>query len=217
MVQRDWPIGEWESPLKIRALRGGTVTEVVTFLEDAEGAYNALYSFNLNVFGWARARRFWRRFVLPDEPFGLLPFESGPSSHSELGERIIPEYRLELRRVSIQSPGFWEFFGGLNPLQQMREYLNDRHERRKDQEYRILAEKERMCLENEILRRQISKEDAGILRDQVSIMREAGMGITEIQQYVWSRLGQPLSQLGRHQDTKLIEASLNDDDHSLES
>jgi len=52
MVQRDWPIGEWESPLRLRALRGGTVTEIISFLEDMETAYNALYSFDLMIFEW---------------------------------------------------------------------------------------------------------------------------------------------------------------------
>ena len=31
-----------------------------------------------------------------------------------------------------ESPGFWEFLGSLNPLEVIRRYLNDRHERAKD-------------------------------------------------------------------------------------
>jgi len=188
MVQRDWPIGEWESPLRLRALRGGTVTEIISFLEDMETAYNALYSFDLMIFEWGRALRYRRRFVLPDELLGLLPFESRAGSLIERSEQLIPEYRLEVRRISIHSPGFWEFLGGLNPLQQLREYLNDRHERRKDHDYRILADKERISLEHEVLRQQISKEETGTLHDQVSIMRDVGMGNTEIQQFVWLRI-----------------------------
>jgi hypothetical protein len=105
MVQRDWPIGEWESPLRLRALRGGTVTEIISFLEDMETAYNALYSFDLMIFEWGRALRYPRRFVLPDELLGLLPFESRAGSLIERSEQLIPEYRLEVRRISIHSRG----------------------------------------------------------------------------------------------------------------
>jgi hypothetical protein len=158
-----------------------------------------------------QARRYWRRFMpLTEEFIGLFPFESSLTQFTGYAESMLPEYRLELRRVSIHSPGFWEFLGGLNPLKQLREYLNDRHERRKDQEYRELAEKERLCLENELLQRQILEKENTILRDQLSIMREVGLGDAEIRQFIWSRLGAPLAQLGRHQDNRLIEGSVNE-------
>lgn len=195
-------IGSAEQSLKVRALRGGTVTEIAAFLTDIEGAYNALYDFEWTVLQWGGRRRL-PPFIL-GELFGLFPFDHD-------GGELLPEYRLELRRVSIQSPGAWEFLGGLNPIQQLREYLKDRHERRKDHEYRELAEKERLILENELLRRQILEKENGILRDRVAILREAGISDTEIQQVVWSRLGPPLSRLGRHQDTKLIEGPIDDE------
>jgi len=210
MVQRDGQIGGADRPLRIKALRGGTVTEVIDFLEDVEGAYNSLYSFNLTISRWHTTRRYWRRFIGSEELFGLLPFENGITQFASYPDQMLPEYRLELRRVSIQSPGFWEFIGGLNPLQQLREFLNDRHERRKDHEYRELAEKERLRLDNELLQRQILEKENSILREQLSIMREVGLGDAEIRQFIWSRLGAPLSQLGRHQDSGLIEGSVNE-------
>jgi hypothetical protein len=211
MVQRDWQIGGADRPLRIRALRSGTVVEVIGFLEDMERAYKSLYSFDMSISRWYNARRFWRRSLGPPEAFfGLLPLDDGLAHFAAYPESILPEYRLELRRVSIQSPGFWEFIGGLNPLQQLRDYLNDRHERRKDHEYRELAEKERLRLDNELLQRQIWEKENSILREQLSIMKEIGLGDAEIQQFIWSRLGSPLSQLGRHQDSGLIEGSVND-------
>jgi len=44
---------------------------------------------------------------------------------------VLPSERLFFSKVNIQSPGFWEVMGSLNPLQQIREYLKDRHERKK--------------------------------------------------------------------------------------
>lgn len=211
MADRDWQIGDAEGPIRIKALRSGTVAEVVTFLEDMERAYNSLYSFDMTISRWFKARRYWRRFLGPPEEFlGLLSFEDRPAHFSDDPGTMLPEYRLELRSISIQSPGFWEFIGALNPLQQLREFLNDRHERRKDHEYRELAEKERLRLDNELLQRQIWEKENSILRDQLSIMREFGLGDTEIRQFIWSRLGVSLSQLGRHQDSGLIEGSLKD-------
>ena len=76
----------------------------------------------------------------------------------------LPDYRLEIRRIQINSPGFWEFLGALNPLQQIREYLNDRHRRRQDHKYREQAERERLMLENEMIRRQIWEKENTIFK-----------------------------------------------------
>jgi hypothetical protein len=196
-------MGGAEQTLRIKVLRGGTVTEIATFLTDLEGAYNALYAFEWTISHWQRRRRFFPPFF-PDEFFGLLPSDQDARD-------VLPEYRLELKRVSIQSPGWLEVLGALNPLREIREYLKDRHERRKDHEYREPAEKDRLVLENDLLRRQILEKETSIFRDQVALLKEAGVSEDEIRQFIWSRLGQPLARLGRHQDTKLIEGPINDE------
>lgn len=114
--------------------------------------------------------------------FGLLPFET--NLYSDFADHVLPEYRLELRRVSIQSPGFWEFVGALNPLQQLREYLKDRHERRKDREYRERAEKDKLRLDNELLQRQILEKENSLLHEQIAIMRELGFSDAELRQFI---------------------------------
>ena len=58
----------------------------------------------------------------------------------------------------------------MNPLLQLREFLKQRHERRKDREYRECAEKERLRLDNELLQRQILEKENSILREQMSLM-----------------------------------------------
>ncbi len=206
MVQRDWRLEHRDELLRIKGLRGGTISEITEFLNDMEQAYNAIYAFDLRLSYWRGSRLYRRRIFGPDEWLGLDPsFLDGRLDFSDDPSQVLPEYRLQLTRVSIQSPGFWEFLGGLNPLQQMREYLRDRHERRKDREYRETAEKEKLKLENELLQREIIEKDTGILRDQIVILREIGLTDVEVRQVVWARLGKPLSQLGRHQDRGLIE------------
>lgn len=190
--------------LRITALRGGTIGEITAFLADLEAAYTRLYHFDV---GWMRPSSLRRRHLLFELEMGL-PFPFFETGREELSaDSILPVYRLVVSKVSISSPGFWEFLASLNPLQQIREYLNDRHKRRQDREYKELSERERLVLENDLIQRQIAEKDNAILRDRVQLMRELGFSDDEIRQFVWSQIGRPLAQLGRHQDTRLIEGA----------
>jgi hypothetical protein len=77
---------------------------------------------------------------------------------------VLPEDKLRLERIRFESPGFWEFLGALNSLEVIRQYLQDRHERQRDRQYRSAAEAERLALENEQLRTAIVRERLEILR-----------------------------------------------------
>jgi hypothetical protein len=181
--------------LRIRALRGGSVSEVATFLVDLEGAYNALYWFSSGIHGFFR--------------HGPLYISASPPFQVGQADQIVPERRLQLIRVSIQSHGFWEVLGSLNPLLQIREYLKDRHERRKDRAYREPAEAERLRLENEVLQRTIRAADLHEVRETLEMLREFGDD-ERVEQLLWSQLGPPLARLGRHQDSGLIEGPEDD-------
>ena len=186
--------------LKITGLRGGTAVEIASFMTDMENAYNSFYLFDDGLRTTYTTRRYARRLLFYDE----LLYNGILTPNWRTGDEIIPINRLELSRVSIQSPGFWEFLGQLNPLQQIREFLKDRHEMRKDREYREVAEKERLTLDNELLQRQVWEKDHAILREQLSMMKEFGVDEQSIRDAAWSRLGPPLSRLGQHQDRGLI-------------
>jgi hypothetical protein len=99
-------MGGAEESLRIKVLRGGTVTEIAAFLTDLEGAYNALYAFEWTISNWQRRRRVFAPFFL-EGFFGLLPTDQD-------AQDVLPEYRLELTRISIQSPGWAEVIGALN-------------------------------------------------------------------------------------------------------
>lgn len=184
--------------------RGGSVSEIAEYLRDLENAYNRIFlfqNFALDSFFDPRSRRSRLHFPFWQE-FGL----SLMSLHrAQLPiDLILPEDQLILQRVRIESPGLWEFLGSLNPLQQIREYLNDRHRRRQDREYREQSEREKLILENELLRRQILERENSIWREQIALLREIGFSNDEIQSLYWANMGLPLVQLGRHQDTQLI-------------
>jgi hypothetical protein len=159
------------------------VSEIRAFLADLSDAYNALYWFD----DFVR----YRGFYAPGLRFPI-------SCHLRV-EQIVPEEQLQLNSVVIRSPGFWEFLGTLNPVQQLRLYLNDRHERRKDKEYREPADRERLQLENLALWQRI-------FHDQLATIREFA-GPEAAERALRHELGPSLARLGRHQDSGLIEGT----------
>lgn len=203
-----------KTSIKVKGLRGGAVDEISEFLTGVEGAYNALYHFDRKLARWDRRRRYWKRYIGPEELFyeshSEFPNFGDRATFDGEKEYILPTYRLELTRVSIQSPGYWEFLGSLNPLQQLREYLNDRHKRRQDKEFRELSEKRKLELENELLVRQIMEKENSVLRERFQLMKEAGIGQDEIEQFIWEQIGSPISKVAKHQDSGLIEGSKED-------
>ncbi|HLM82158.1 MAG TPA: hypothetical protein VK302_16265 [Terriglobales bacterium] len=106
--------------------------------------------------------------------------------------------RLILRSVELHSPGWWEVVGKLNPLEQIRLYLNDRHERRKDREYRESEEAAKLRLQNAALETQV-------LRDRITAAREMGATDEDLAPLLDRFVRQPLNGLDRFQDEGLIE------------
>jgi hypothetical protein len=192
-----------QGSLRIYSGRSGTVAEVTSYLQDLESAYDKIYLFYqmMGIFNrespsfrsWGL---YWHEFSA--FPFPLLSLEASP-------EYILPDDKLIIGRIQIESPGFWEFLGSLNPLQQIREYLNDRHRRRQDREYREQLERNRLALENELIQRQVWEMENSILHDRITVMREMGFSDEEIRSLVWVNVGRPLIVLAKHQDTGLIE------------
>ena len=194
-------LGEFaQGSLTVHADRVGLVSETTGFLTDLDNAYTALLQLEGVVRTFkVRSRMLPREFWLDCGPFAQFAEIRQPDPES-----IIPEFRLHLNRVRIESPGFWEFLGSLNPLQQIREYLNDRHRRRQDRDFRETAEAERLQLENELVQRSIWEKDNAVLRDRIAVLRELGYSDAEIRQLIWSVAGKPLARLGTHQDSQMI-------------
>jgi hypothetical protein len=214
--------------LRIKAETLGTVAEIRAFLKDMEFAYNSIYSFTflVDTLSSERERRmddFDRRFSkylkyfssgerLPYHPvfdeilFGdypirkVTPFPNLIDLFSKLDiEKSVPqEDRLLITKINIQSPGFWEFFGNLNPLQQIREYLKDRHERRKDREYRNTHERIKGELD-------IMEKQNEFVKQRIEILKSLGYTDIEIRPIISNLITEPLQQLGVHQDKGLVE------------
>jgi hypothetical protein len=192
--------------LKINTERGGEVREVIQFLSALEDAYNNLYALDFISSNAGDYRRRYRDF----SPYSYTPHLGLPLDVEGL---ILPEDRLNMTSVVIESPGFWEFLGTLNPLLQLREYLKDRHERRKDNDYREGYESERLELENEQQRLKNEQLKTEIIRERIRLLDEAGFDPEERRRLLIQHAIEPLRQLDKHINQKLIsDASVKKED-----
>jgi hypothetical protein len=107
--------------LRINAEGGVPVSSARELLASMEHAYNGL----LILQSMAEPRGMSNPSWIPAADFSVEA-SSG---------MVLPKDRLVLSAAALSSPGFFEFLGSLNPLEVIRKYLVDRHERRKDREY----------------------------------------------------------------------------------
>jgi hypothetical protein len=186
--------------------RGAPLQEFREFLADLEQAYVSLYLLPSR----RELRRLERWLPLPIEYLGLdfigvRQREPGYPDQS----RIYPEDQLEITRITIRSAGWVELLGSLNPLQQIREYLKDRHERKKDKAWRWETEKQRAQAEVKILHLQAERERIGAIKDFNDLLEHIDISPEQRRKILWERVGVPLARLGHHQDTGLL-GSQND-------
>jgi hypothetical protein len=103
---------------------------------------------------------------------------------------------LKLKRVVLQSPGFWGFVGALNPLESLRKYLNDRFERIQKQAVAHIKE-ERLYLENEDLRWKIAEK-------AIKVMKAAEIDALTRAAFVRDYILVPICRLESLQDRNII-------------
>lgn len=117
-----------DARLRINTEKLGDIREIIRYLQVLEQAYNHLYVLDFIIQDAKRRHKemqesgySWRRTSIKS----LI-------SVRKPEEFILPDDRIQIHRISIKSPGFWEFLGNINPLEVLRKYLCDRHEREKD-------------------------------------------------------------------------------------
>lgn len=154
---------------RIRSEGRHPVSDVLELLGAFNSAYNGLSLFEGILEAYAdeavagnsrHSRNRWLRFMLKLTDQGIRITLS-------LDDRLI------LARAELSSPGFWEFMGSLMPLEVLRHYLIDRHERWKDRKYRNREEERQLVLENEL-------QELRVLREKIAICRELGMTDREL-------------------------------------
>ena len=108
--------------IKVYANTLGTVEDITETLISFQRVYNTFILFYI--------AKNDPEFARGTDYTGLC--KSIGSSFHRFGNYLMPMESLVVSKVSFNSPGFWEMIGTLNPLIQIREYLNDRHKRKKD-------------------------------------------------------------------------------------
>lgn len=126
--------------------------------------------------------------------------------------------RLRLVSVEFHSPGFWEFFGKVNPLEVLREYLNDRHQRLKDVTYKNDSEKRTLTLKNERLSIENSVLRLKFVNSLITTCRKAGLSEHEIRALVTEYALAPLLRLDALAEQGLITyAEMREDEKEEET
>ncbi len=198
-----------DTKLRVNTEKLGDIRNIIQYLQVLEKAYNHLYAFDFIITdAKLRHKKLNESSWGTSKPVRMIPSIRKPE------EVVLTEDRLQLTSIVIESPGFWEFFGNINPLEVIRKYLCDRHERKKDEAYRNQQEKERGELENEKLRTQIVQEKVNVLK---------GLGVPEekIRKALFEHVIKPLGELDAIQDKGLVvDAEIiggNSSDHSDDS
>jgi hypothetical protein len=195
-----------QSRLRVHGQGDVEVELVAAFLSDLKHAYDSVLLFDATIDGMRRAAR---EFPFPRYPFALdFGWPPGPRATrrtrdwpptpEEVASFVPRAEQLVLSAVSLASPGFWEFLGTLNPLEVLRKYLNDRHERRKDRDYRESAERRRLELENLTL-------ESRVLSERIRIAKEIGATDRDLAPLLNELIYKPLALLDRYQDQHVIE------------
>lgn len=164
------------------------VGDVSGFLRDLEYAYNSAYVFDSIL---EEAEEFYRTGNNPGLPIrNLLWMAWWPPTPEKVAAMVPEADRLRLIGVELHSPGFWDFLGKLNPLETIRLYLNDQHERQKDRQYRSRIEAEKLELEN--------------FKDKIDVLKQLGATDKDFALLKDQLLAKSLRQLNPHQDQGLI-------------
>jgi hypothetical protein len=180
---------------------------IAAYLTDLEYAYNSILAFGIVTDSMGRALQ---QLTLVKPPFGLFfgwPLSSRqtakfasnwPPTAKHVASIVPRSQQLVLSSVNLGSPGFWEFLGALNPLEAIRKYLNDGHERRKDRDYRESAERRRLNIEN------FARESEAILA-HCEKLKQFGVTNEDLAPLLNELIYRPLAALDHYQDKDVIE------------
>jgi len=191
-----------EGQIRIHGHGEFDVELVIGYLSDLRQAYNSILVFEATM----DRLRAYRESGYPFYPGSLFPFppsairrmRAWPPTAAAIASAVPVFEQLVLAHVRLQSPGYWDFIGQLNPFEVLRRYLNDRHERRKDHEYRESAEARKLKLKNLIL-----ENDA--IGGRIKLAKQLGATDHDLAPLLNELVYRPLESLDRHQDKGLIE------------
>jgi hypothetical protein len=174
------------------------VEVLVAYLSDLKRAYDFVFLFEAAVDRLSSPSGLQ---IGPPFRWRLRGFDVEWPPTAEQAASIVPQsHQLVLANVTIQSLGFWDFLGALNPLEVLQQYLTDRHERRKDPEYKEGAEQRRLEFEKFAL-------EATVINDRIRTLKSLGANEYDLGPLKNELLYKPLTRLNSYQDGNLIESA----------
>lgn len=173
------------------------VEDIYQYLNALEEAYNSAYVFNQIVEEAQEISNFYEGQRPPIPLKNLLWINWWPPNAGKVKSFVPENDRLKLVGVELHSPGFWDFLGKLNPLEVARQYLNDRHEREKDRDYRNREEERKLIREND-------EADFKLFREKYDFLREMGANDRDLALLREQLIKKPLRKLNPYQDQKII-------------
>ncbi|NBD32667.1 MAG: hypothetical protein GVY17_06820 [Cyanobacteria bacterium] len=159
-----------------------------------EYAYNSSYVLERMV---EQAQKIGYDYEGPMPVSTLLWNSWWPPTEEKVAAFVPNSERIFLKAVVLESPGVWDFLGSLNPLKSILEYINLRHEMRKDYEYREGEEARKLKIENDLLETQL-------IRERLAIIREIGATENDLSILKDQLLGRSFKRLHEFQDVGLI-------------
>jgi hypothetical protein len=163
------------------------LSEARALLDAMQGAYDGLAAFNAISEDFINIYRRQERYGFPFPFYG----SALPTQHVPAAQVVGVDQVIFLQRAQLSSWGFLEFLGALNPLKQIREYLNDRHQRKLDL-LNLPIQQQTGKLVNDNLELQNERQAIANLREVLAVGRDAGLPDAEItaiyRQYVSNNL-----------------------------
>lgn len=184
-----------------------TVHRITDFLNALEEAYNGLVIFDSLLEGYASTdNEQLRRARLRDlRRFGQLL--TTRESLRRAASLINSKSRLRVEAIEIGSPDLLSFIGQLLPFESIRKYLQDRHERLKDREYREAAEARKLNLDNEMKTKEIEDRTLSnqlkrmeVFDKQIDIAKKLGATEEDFEPLLRNLIYNPLKRLEKFDD-----------------
>jgi hypothetical protein len=201
---------------RVHATSGFLLSETLEALESFEQAYNSLYALETTLEQLIESLRFFPPSVGRSLLLGIgYPFRSRgryartleiwPPSTDQLSLAVLPSDRLLFRGAQIESPGWVEVIGALNPLETLRKYMNDRHERRKDKDFRNEAERRKFEQEERAREAELEYMQDSVIIRRIEEAKKLGASDRDIAPLLNELLNRPVRKVARFQDRGILE------------
>ena len=132
----------------------------------------------------------------------------------EISDMISPDDYPIITKINFNSPGWWEVIGKWNIFEQLRKYLKERHERKKDIAFEWEVEKQKSQVEIESIQLSNDLLKLEITQNMIKQLKTIGLTDIEIRHFVQKCYGNlyllnPHIDEGRIVDIKIVD--INED------